>query len=61
MARRVDNTHNDAPPPSNIWASDYDKGKYVAEPGIDRKASAFIEKFHKNRFVEYERPAIAAV
>ncbi|KAI4342893.1 hypothetical protein MLD38_027458 [Melastoma candidum] len=32
-----------------VWPSDYDRGLYVAEPGIDRKASVFIEKFHASR------------
>ncbi|KAI4304237.1 hypothetical protein MLD38_039779 [Melastoma candidum] len=32
-----------------VRPSDYDRGRYVAEPGIDRKASAFIEKFHASR------------
>ncbi|CAI9101389.1 OLC1v1038700C1 [Oldenlandia corymbosa var. corymbosa] len=25
-----------------VWPSDEDRGRWVAEPGIDRKASAFI-------------------
>lgn len=38
-----------------IWPSDGDKGEYwVAEPGIDRKASAFIAKFHETRVSESE-------
>ncbi|KAI4374052.1 hypothetical protein MLD38_012096 [Melastoma candidum] len=32
-----------------VWPSDYDQGTYVADPGINRKASAFIEKFHASR------------
>ena len=32
-----------------VWPGDYDRGQYVAEPRIDRKASAFIEKFHTSR------------
>ncbi|KAI6695456.1 hypothetical protein NL676_023166 [Syzygium grande] len=27
-----------------IYPSDYDKGQYVAEPGINKKATAFIAK-----------------
>ncbi|KAI8531818.1 hypothetical protein RHMOL_Rhmol11G0165700 [Rhododendron molle] len=27
-----------------VWPSDEDRGRYVAEPGIDRKASAYIAK-----------------
>ncbi|KAK9192441.1 hypothetical protein WN944_003132 [Citrus x changshan-huyou] len=42
-----------------IWPSDEDKGAYwVAEPGIDRKASAFIAKFHEARISESERYAV---
>uniref|UniRef100_A0A0A0LJ24 Uncharacterized protein n=1 Tax=Cucumis sativus TaxID=3659 RepID=A0A0A0LJ24_CUCSA len=30
-----------------VWPSDGDKGRHwVAEPGIDRKAKAYIEKIH---------------
>ncbi|KAJ0248494.1 Uncharacterized protein HA466_0155870 [Hirschfeldia incana] len=36
------------------WASDEDKRYWVAEPGIDRKASAFIAKFHASRVSESE-------
>ncbi|KAH7834665.1 hypothetical protein Vadar_018389 [Vaccinium darrowii] len=27
-----------------VWPSDEDRGRYVAEPGIDRKASAYIAR-----------------
>ncbi|KAI6684502.1 hypothetical protein NL676_030415 [Syzygium grande] len=60
-ARRVDDARDDAVAPRKIWTSDYDKGRYVAEPGIDRKATAFIDKVHESHFVEYERLTIAAV
>lgn len=40
---------------SRIWASDEDRGRWVAEPGIDKKASAFIARFHENRVSESER------
>ncbi|KAI4364634.1 hypothetical protein MLD38_020698 [Melastoma candidum] len=36
---------------TKVRPSDYDRGCYVAEPGIDRKASAFIAKFHASRTV----------
>ncbi|KAK3415945.1 hypothetical protein EUGRSUZ_H01332 [Eucalyptus grandis] len=42
-----------------IYPSDYDKGKYVAEPGIDKKATAFITKFHETRVMESERQVMA--
>ncbi|KAL9325748.1 hypothetical protein ACSQ67_006393 [Phaseolus vulgaris] len=31
------------------FASDEDRGRWVAEPGIDRKASAFIARFYASR------------
>ncbi|XP_010546776.1 PREDICTED: uncharacterized protein LOC104818754 [Tarenaya hassleriana] len=40
------------------WASDEDKRYWVAEPGIDRKASAFIAKFHATRVSESERQTL---
>lgn len=40
------------------WASDEDKRYWVAEPGIDRKASAFIAKFHASRVSESERQTL---
>ncbi|KAL3725752.1 hypothetical protein ACJRO7_030737 [Eucalyptus globulus] len=42
-----------------IYPSDYDKGRYVAEPGIDNKATVFIANFHKTRVSEPERQVIA--
>ncbi|KFK26433.1 hypothetical protein AALP_AA8G247700 [Arabis alpina] len=40
------------------WASDEDKRYWVAEPGIDRKASAFIAKFHASRISESEHQTL---
>ncbi|XP_056849941.1 uncharacterized protein LOC108837825 [Raphanus sativus] len=40
------------------WASDEDKRHWVAEPGIDRKASAFIARFHASRVSESERQTL---
>ncbi|CAL1407798.1 unnamed protein product [Linum trigynum] len=38
-----------------VWASDEDKaGKWVADPRIDTKASAFIAHFHASRISESE-------
>ncbi|KAK1386320.1 hypothetical protein POM88_024055 [Heracleum sosnowskyi] len=31
-----------------VYRSDEDRGRWVAEPGIDRKASAYIEKSQRN-------------
>lgn len=36
---------------SKVRPSDYDKGRYVAEPGIDRRATAFIARFHENQAI----------
>ena len=42
-----------------IWPSDEDKGAYwVAEPGIDRKASAYIAKVCEARISESKRYAV---
>ncbi|KAI6695453.1 hypothetical protein NL676_023163 [Syzygium grande] len=49
--RRDDAREVDSMKPRKIWPSDYDKGQYVAEPGIDKKASAFIAKFHETRVI----------
>ncbi|WOK92990.1 hypothetical protein Cni_G01682 [Canna indica] len=35
-----------------IWPSDEDRGRWVGEPDVDRKASAFIAKFYQSRFTE---------
>ncbi|KAF8015326.1 hypothetical protein BT93_H0975 [Corymbia citriodora subsp. variegata] len=43
-AREVDSVST-----RKIYPSDYDKGQYVAEPGIDKKATVFIAKFHQTR------------
>lgn len=34
--------------------SDEDKGRYIAEPDIDKKASAFIDRFHQGRVKDAE-------
>ncbi|KAB2621706.1 hypothetical protein D8674_023888 [Pyrus ussuriensis x Pyrus communis] len=37
-----------------VWPSEEDRGQFVAEPGIDNKAAAFIDRIHKNIVSEYE-------
>ena len=37
-----------------VFASDEDGGHWVAEPGIDRKATAFIARFYATRVSESE-------
>ncbi|CAK8563893.1 unnamed protein product [Lathyrus sativus] len=40
---------------SRMFTSDEDRGRWVAEPGIDRKASAFIARFYANRVTDSEQ------
>ncbi|KAL9672235.1 hypothetical protein QQ045_028485 [Rhodiola kirilowii] len=42
-----------------IWPSDEDKYRWVADPNINIKAAAFIDKF-KNRVYESEHQTVAA-
>ncbi|OWM62870.1 uncharacterized protein LOC116215426 [Punica granatum] len=58
--RRDDQGLEDVMSPRKVWPSDYDRGNYVAEPGIDRRASAFIARFHESRVSESECHAINA-
>ncbi|EOY06954.1 hypothetical protein QQP08_013256 [Theobroma cacao] len=41
-----------------IWRSDEDGRRWTAEPGIDRKASAFIDRF-RTRVSDPERQTLA--
>ncbi|KAK3415956.1 hypothetical protein EUGRSUZ_H01321 [Eucalyptus grandis] len=52
--RRDDAGEVDSVSSRKIYPSDYDKGQYVAEPGIDKKATVFIAKFHQTRASESE-------
>ncbi|KAL2327598.1 hypothetical protein Fmac_021025 [Flemingia macrophylla] len=38
-----------------IFASDEDRAHWVAEPGIDRKASDFIARYYASRVTESEQ------
>ncbi|KAI4369346.1 hypothetical protein MLD38_017794 [Melastoma candidum] len=49
--RRVEDPQEDVIRTRKVRPSDYDKGRYVAEPGIDTKATAFIAKFHESQAV----------
>lgn len=42
-----------------MWPSDEDRGRWVAEPGIDRKASAFIARFYEARVSDPQRQTFA--
>ncbi|XP_061354789.1 uncharacterized protein LOC133299347 [Gastrolobium bilobum] len=35
-----------------VFASDEDRGRWVAEPGIDRKASDFIARYYATRVTD---------
>lgn len=41
-----------------ICPSDEDRGRWVGEPGIDRKASAFIARFHESRVSDPDQYAV---
>ncbi|THU44428.1 hypothetical protein C4D60_Mb02t07270 [Musa balbisiana] len=46
-----------------VRPSDEDRGWWVGEPDVDRKASAFIAKFHASRIMDlesHETPALDA-
>ncbi|KAK4743541.1 hypothetical protein SAY87_001542 [Trapa incisa] len=51
---RDDSLADDPMSPRKVWPSDYDKGRYVAKPGIDNLATEFIAKFHESRVLESE-------
>ncbi|TQE06448.1 hypothetical protein C1H46_007947 [Malus baccata] len=36
------------------WLSEEDKGWFVADPGIDKKVAAYIDRMHKNFDLEYK-------
>lgn len=59
--RRYDAGWEDSMSPCKVWPSDYDKGTYVGEVGIDRKATAFIAKFHATQTSESVQPVKPAV
>ncbi|KAL6963534.1 hypothetical protein U1Q18_035623 [Sarracenia purpurea var. burkii] len=42
--RRTPTAEDDSVRYHRVWPSDEDRGRYVAEPGIDRKASAYIAR-----------------
>ncbi|KAK4798299.1 hypothetical protein SAY86_030625 [Trapa natans] len=42
-----------------ISPSDEDRGYWIAEPGIDRRASAFIAKFYASRATDPEKQTLA--
>ncbi|KAI3839245.1 hypothetical protein MKW98_003444 [Papaver atlanticum] len=42
-------------------ASDDDRGRWVAEPDIDRKATAFIARFYESRVSDAEHNTVAPV
>ncbi|CAK9328456.1 unnamed protein product [Citrullus colocynthis] len=45
--------------PTKVWPSDADKcHRWVAEPGIDRKAKDYIDRIHRNRVFETQRQTV---
>ncbi|GKV53620.1 hypothetical protein SLEP1_g60139 [Rubroshorea leprosula] len=54
QVHRVDDSWAEEPVSGRrVWPSDEDKRyQWVAEPGIDRKASVFIANFHATRISE---------
>ncbi|KAI6695447.1 hypothetical protein NL676_023157 [Syzygium grande] len=57
--RRDDAWEGDSASSRKVYPSDYDKGRYIAEPDIDKKATFFIAKFHETRASESECHVIA--
>lgn len=55
---RDDSGADDSMNPGKVWPSDYDKGRYVAKPGIDPLASVYIIKLHETWVSESEREMI---
>ncbi|KAG6592308.1 hypothetical protein SDJN03_14654, partial [Cucurbita argyrosperma subsp. sororia] len=50
---------DEIPRSSKIWPSDEDKiHRWVAEPGIDRKAKDYIDRIYRNRVFESERQTV---
>uniref|UniRef100_A0A7N0TEZ7 Uncharacterized protein n=1 Tax=Kalanchoe fedtschenkoi TaxID=63787 RepID=A0A7N0TEZ7_KALFE len=50
---------DEAVAPNKIWPSDEDKYRWVADPRINIKATAFIDRF-KSRVSESEHQTVAA-
>ncbi|KAK9692097.1 hypothetical protein RND81_09G240500 [Saponaria officinalis] len=50
--------YGDEAPRRKVFPSDEDRGYWVGEPGIDRKASDFIARFHEARRFEAQTMAI---
>ncbi|KAK9673327.1 hypothetical protein RND81_12G160700 [Saponaria officinalis] len=58
--KRSNNNNNycDEAPRRKVFSSDEDRGYWVGEPGIDRKASNYIAKFHEARRFEAQIMAL---
>ncbi|CAD5168013.1 unnamed protein product [Musa acuminata subsp. malaccensis] len=41
-----------------ISSSDEDRGRWIGEPDVDKKASDFIARFYASRFMDSEHQAI---
>ncbi|PSS08451.1 Ribonuclease [Actinidia chinensis var. chinensis] len=49
-----DNSWDDSVKSYKVWPSDEDRRRYVAEPGIDRKASAYIAKIRTQCVADHD-------
>ncbi|KAG6592307.1 hypothetical protein SDJN03_14653, partial [Cucurbita argyrosperma subsp. sororia] len=50
---------DEMPRSSKVWPSDEDKAhRWVAEPGIDRKAKDYIDKIYRNHVFQSERQTV---
>jgi len=45
-SRKVEDSWDNSVKAYKVWPSDEDRGRWVAEPDIDRKASAYIARVH---------------
>ncbi|GFY94338.1 hypothetical protein Acr_09g0007840 [Actinidia rufa] len=52
-----DNSWDDSVRYYKVWPSDEDRGRYVAEPDIDRKATIFIDKIRTQYVAEHDSQA----
>ncbi|GFY89128.1 hypothetical protein Acr_06g0010680 [Actinidia rufa] len=50
-----DNSRDDPVRYHKLWPSDEDRGWCVAEPGIDRKATTYIDKIRTQCVAEHDR------
>lgn len=59
--REYDDLSDDSIYTQRVCPSDEDRGHWIAEPGIDRKASDFIARFYASRMADPDRQAMNGV